>query len=105
TSLRSTLFVLASMRKDKELRTGDPTKLRIHKCPDCGAGPVEVEDVPEQQHCPHCGSEVYPADCLRLWEEVSDYQSNLAVFRRFMLIVEHLLMAHYIRFAYELEGA
>ncbi len=109
TSLRSTLFVLASRRQGRyagqPMGTGDPTKLRIHKCPDCGQGPVEVADIPEQQYCPHCGSEVYPTDCLRLWEEVSDYQSNEAVFRRFMLIVEHLLVAHYIRFAYELEGS
>lgn len=109
TSLRSTLFKLASMRQGQyagqPIGTGDPSKLRIHKCPDCGQGPIEVRDIPNQQHCSRCGSEVYPADCLRLWEEVSDYQSNLPVFRRFMLIVEHLLMAHYIRFAYELEGA
>ena len=104
TSLRATLFMLASMREG-ELGTGDRTKLRIHKCPTCGEGPVEVEDIPDQQHCTYCGAEVYPADCLRLWEEVSDYQSNLAVFRRFMLIVEHLLMVHYIRFAHELEDS
>lgn len=105
TSLRATLFMLASIRRDDKLRTDDRSKLRIHKCPTCGEGPVEVVDIPDQQHCTQCGAEVYPADCLRLWEEVSDYQSNLVVFRRFMLIVEHLLMVHYLRFAYELEGS
>ncbi|MFH1129741.1 MAG: DNA double-strand break repair nuclease NurA, partial [Pseudomonadota bacterium] len=37
TSLRSTLFHLASLRPGK-LGTGDPHKLRIHKCPTCGGG-------------------------------------------------------------------
>jgi len=97
TSLRTTLFHLASRRPD-EMGTNDPTRLRLSKCPACGRGPIEVCDVPEPQHCPNCGEEVYPSDCLRLWEEVSDFQSNTMVMNRFMLLVEHLMPIHYIRF-------
>ena len=100
TSLRSTLFYLAS-RRPGELGTGDPGKLKIFKCPQCGEGPIEVEDVPEQQHCAFCGSEVYPTDCLRLWEEVQEYQSNQAAMSRVMMILEHLIPFHYIRFLFE----
>ncbi|MDX9863283.1 MAG: DNA double-strand break repair nuclease NurA [Anaerolineaceae bacterium] len=97
TSLRSTLFMLASLRPG-QMGTSDDEKLKIHKCPNCEQGPVTVEDVPGQQFCPHCGKEVYPTDCLRLWEEVNDFQSNQVVISRMMMILEHIIPAHYIRF-------
>ena len=79
-----------------ELSTNDPNVLRIHRCPTCGEGPVDIFDQPEQQ-CPHCVQPVYPTDCLRLWEEVSEFQSNYMAMSRFMGVVEHLLPIHYIR--------
>lgn len=113
TSLRTTLFHLAS-RRDK-LGTGTPTKLKIHKCPnpDCDSRksdsseksqkevPIEVEDVPSSQYCPYCGEEVYPSDCLRLWEQISEHQSNQRVLNLFMNVVEHLMPIHYIRYLAE----
>ena len=59
TSLRSTLFALASLRPG-EMGTGDEEKLKIHKCPNCEEGPITVEDIPDQQYCPYCQKEVYP---------------------------------------------
>lgn len=100
TSLRSTLFHLAS-RRPGALGTGDPRKLKIYKCPECNRGPIEVEDVPEQQHCRLCGAEVYPTDCLRLWEEMQEYQSNQTSISRLMLILEHLIPFHYIRYLFK----
>ncbi|MBU1682804.1 DNA double-strand break repair nuclease NurA [Patescibacteria group bacterium] len=97
TSLRSTLFALGSLRPG-EMGTGDDEKLKIHKCPNCGEGPITVEDVPDQQFCPHCQKEIYPTDCLRLWEEVNDFQSNQIVISRMMMILEHIIPAHYIRY-------
>lgn len=101
TSLRTTLFRLASSRPD--LGTGDPTKLKIHRCPNeaCGRGPIEVEDVPDPQFCPFCKSEVYPSDCLRVWEEVQEYQPNVQAISRLMLLVEHMLPIHYMRHIHE----
>ena len=96
-SLRSTLFHLAH-RRPGELKSADPFHLKIYRCPTCGKGPVEVEDIEDPQFCPHCHAEVYPTDCLRLWEEVSDYQSNYTALSRLMMVLEHLLPIHYIRF-------
>ncbi len=96
-SLRTTLFHLAS-RRPGGMGTDDPRKLKIHTCPTCELGPLTLDDIPDQQVCPNCGAEVYPSDCLRIWEEVNDFQSNLAAINRFMLILEHLLPFHYIRY-------
>ncbi|MGD2158343.1 MAG: DNA double-strand break repair nuclease NurA, partial [Anaerolineales bacterium] len=100
TSLRSTLFELAS-RRPGDMHTGDRFRLKIYKCPDCGKGPIEVEDIEEQQYCSFCGAEVYPTDCLRLWEEINDYQSNQVAISRLMMILEHLIPIHYMRFFYQ----
>jgi hypothetical protein len=78
--------------------TGDASKLKVHKCPSCNQGPLTLGDIPEQQVCSFCGAEVYPTDCLRLWEEVSDYQSNQAPISRLMMVLEHLIPIHYMRF-------
>lgn len=95
TSLRATLFRLAALRPNSD---GDPARLRLHKCPSCGVGPVEVADRIGPQSCPHCGAEVFPADCLRVWEEVKDYQANGESIARFMMAVEHMMPAHYVRY-------
>ncbi len=99
TSLRSTLFHLAAERLGI-LGTGDPQKLKLHKCPECEKGPIELLDIPDQQKCPHCSNDVYPSDCLRVWEEVTDFQSNYEAMSRFMLQVEHMLPIHYARFLF-----
>lgn len=96
TSLRTTLFHLASLRTGP-LATTAPDRLKIHQCPICKVGPVELEDIPTQQHCPNCNADVYPSDVLRLWEVVADFQSNVEPMTRFMLQVEHMLPVHYIR--------
>ncbi len=96
TSLRSTLFALASLRP-KEMGTESEDQLKIHQCPDCGEGPITLIDQPDQQFCPHCHAKLYPSDCLRLWEEVSDFQSNQTALTRLMMVLEHLIPAHYIR--------
>jgi hypothetical protein len=100
TSLRSTLFHLASMRPGK-LRTESPYTLKIYKCPECSNGPIEVQDIPDQQHCEFCGAEVYPTDCLRIWEEVSDYQSNQIAISRLMMVLEHLVPFHYMLYFFK----
>jgi hypothetical protein len=100
-SLRTTLFHLASDRPG-DMGTGDPKKLRLHRCPndDCEYGPIEIVDSDVQQFCPSCNGPVYAADCLRVWEEVSDFQSNVQAISRFMMQLEHLLPIHYTRFLF-----
>ncbi len=97
TSLRTTLFHLAS-RRPKEIGTGNDSVLKLHKCPECEKGPIEVRDIPDPQFCPHCHGEIYPSDCLRIWEEVSEYQSNVVALSRSMLAIEHMMPVHYIRY-------
>lgn len=94
TSLRTTLFKLASYR-NSEHSSGDV--IIIHKCPTCGEENVHVYDIPEQQYCPHCNKKVYPTDCLRIWEAIGDNVSNQVALTRFMNSIEHLFVVHYIR--------
>lgn len=101
TSLRTTLFHLAARRPLDRLGTNDPTRLRLHKCPSCDEGPIDVFDVPNRQTCPNCDAPIYPSDCLRVWEAVSNHQSNGEALSRVMSYVEHLLPIHYIRYLAE----
>lgn len=97
TSLRSTLFELAS-RRSGGLGTNKPDVLVLHRCPCCNEPAVEVRDSPNPQRCPRCHSAVYPTDCLRVWEDVTDFQSNAEAMSRLMIATEHLLPIHYIRY-------
>lgn len=97
--LQSTLFYLASLR-DGELATPDRSRLLLHRCPNegCSATRVEVRDEPTPQTCTACGGPVYAADCLRIWEAVSDFQSNAEALGRIMGALEHLLLVHSVRY-------
>ncbi|MFW6025753.1 MAG: hypothetical protein ACOCRX_05360 [Candidatus Woesearchaeota archaeon] len=101
TSLRTTLFHLASMRSG-ELGTNNKNLLKIHKCPNCENEELEVKNISKKQFCKACGSQIYPSDCLRIWEEVSNNQSNRGALSRFMLVLEHLIPVHYLRIVSEL---
>ena len=96
TSIQTTLFHLAS-RRSGELGTGDPNHLKLHKCPSCKEEEIDVYRGGEQR-CPHCEKRVYPSDCLRLWEEVNENQSNRGALMRFMRVMEHLMIIHCVRF-------
>lgn len=97
TSLRTTLFKLASYRNEGVKK--DPEKLILHKCPNlgCNAEKLLVFDVEEQQLCPSCNKPIYPSDCLRIWEEIEDFAPNQRALTRFTNVVEHLFAIHYIR--------
>lgn len=94
TSIRTTLFHLASYRNE-DVNIKD--RLIIHKCPTCKAEKLEVKDIAEAQYCKNCNSRIYPSDCLRIWEEVSDDISNCSALNRFMNVIEHIFVIHYIR--------
>ena len=97
-SLRATLFVLAS-RRSGDLGTDDTNTLLLARCPNgtCGAQKVLVTASLEAQRCPACDGPVYATDCLRIWEDVTDYQPNLEALGRLGNAVEQLLLVHYIR--------
>lgn len=101
-SLRTTLFHLAALRPG-EMGSTDSSMSKLHKCPVCEReGPIVIKDIDGPQYChEENGCEVFPSDCLRLWEEVSDYQSNMQAISRFMNVVEHMIPIHYIRYLAE----
>ena len=72
-------------------------KMILFKCPTCNAEKIEVMDVEGTQRCPHCNNKIYPSDCLRIWEEVSDSVSNQSALNRFMNVIEHIFPIHYMR--------
>lgn len=94
-SLRDTLFGLAAERPGP-LATGDDRFLRLHKCPDCSQGPVVVARHLDDSLCSHCGARLYASDCLRVYEEVRETQSNEKAFTRLMLVLEHLFLIHHL---------
>lgn len=98
TSLRTTLFKLASYRTGSNC-TESENELILHRCPNpkCAAINISVWNIEEEQYCPECGEAVYPSDCLRIWEEVEDNGSNQSALTRFTNVIEHLLVMHYIR--------
>ena len=96
TSLRSTLFKLAAYRTGAFAPSEEGT-LVLHACPTCKGEKITVKDISEEQLCPHCGETIYPSDCLRIWEEVTDSVSNQMALTRFMNVVEHIFTIHYIR--------
>ena len=98
TSLRSTLFKIASYRTGiNQVESTD--ELILHACPnlDCKKEYLSVWDIEEAQQCPSCGKSIYPSDCLRIWEEVEDTFSNQSALTRFTNVIEHLFAIHYIR--------
>ncbi len=97
-SLLKMLILLASQREGP-LRTGNPNQVKLHKCPACGFDDsplVVVYGV--DNRCSSCSAPVYPADCLRLWEAVSEYGGNIEPLTRAMNYVEHLSLAQHIRY-------
>lgn len=96
TSIRSTLFYIASFRTGS-LRSDNRNKIILHKCPSCEKERIEVWDIPEVQKCPYCGGSIFPSDCLRIWEEVADSASNQLALTRFTNAITHILIVHYLR--------
>ena len=98
TSLRTTLFKLASYRNENR-KKNSADGIILHRCPNsgCNAENLLVLDIKEEQLCPSCHKPIYPSDCLRIWEEIEDYAPNQRALTRFTNVIEHLFAIHYIR--------
>ena len=97
-SLLKILMLLASEREGP-LRTGNPNQVKLHKCPACGFDDSPILVVyGADNRCPDCLAPVYPADCLRLWEAVSEYGGNVEPLTRAMNYVEHLSLVQHIQY-------
>lgn len=73
--------------------------IKIDKCPSCNT--KEVFLFTKTQHlreCSECKETVYITDSLRIHEQISDFGDNRSAITRFMNVVEHLIIASFIRF-------
>ena len=104
TSLRSTLFQVVSHMEGYD--PSDPTWIVLHQCPNarCGRRDVELRDIDTVQTCPGCAEPVYPTDFLRLYEGVTDEGPTGEALTRLMLVTEHLLPVHHIRYLVDLNA-
>lgn len=74
--------------------------LAVKRCPNCDHEPSGEFQFTEQEpvkNCPECGTPLYATDSLRLYEDISDFGTNVSPMTRFMNAVEHLMMANFIR--------
>ncbi|MEZ2692473.1 hypothetical protein ACBQ04_06930 [Psychrobacter faecalis] len=73
--------------------------IKIDKCPSCGAQETFLFTKTQHLHeCIECQEIVYITDSLRIHEQISDFGDNRSAITRFMNVVEHLIIASFIRF-------
>lgn len=71
----------------------------VSRCPDadCSASNLDVLFDGTSQ-CPSCRTKVFPTDCLRIHEEVSEEHANATSLGRLMMVLEHITMVGYLFF-------
>lgn len=106
-TLLSTLYLLASYRPDHQATSGTETReeskanlIKLAKCPvcedDCG-GNIVIRESDKAPSCPSCSERLYPSDCLRIHESFNEFGHNEEMLSRSMMVLEHLMVAHYHR--------
>jgi hypothetical protein len=76
----------------------DDNNVELKKCPSC----ISEENFhfkinEEVMTCRSCGEYVFITDILRIHEQISDHGDNVSAMTRFMNVVEHLIIASFIR--------
>ena len=76
----------------------DENKVEIDICPSCGVeSNFQFTKTHHIRKCPYCSEDVYITDSLRIHEQISDLGDNRSAITRFMNVVEHLIIASFIR--------
>lgn len=76
----------------------DENKVEIDICPSCGVeSNFQFTKTHHIRKCPYCSEDVYITDSLRIYEQISDLGDNRSAITRFMNVVEHLIIASFIR--------
>ncbi|EOV0101553.1 TPA: hypothetical protein RQJ47_000313 [Vibrio vulnificus] len=76
----------------------DGGEVKLKTCPSCGQQGDFIFKVKEEvQCCQSCGQDVYVTDVMRIHEQISDLGDNGSAITRFMNVVEHLIIASFIR--------
>ncbi|WP_367143350.1 hypothetical protein [Pantoea stewartii] len=76
----------------------DGGEIKLKSCPSCNEElnfifKKNLEVLP----CSNCGEKVYITDVMRIHEQISDLGDNGSAITRFMNVVEHLIVASFIR--------
>lgn len=79
--------------QDERIEAG---KLSLKKCPECGLEPDPIY-LDQPSDCSQCGGRLYPTDCLRIHEDISNHQTNEHALTLLMQVVEQLALAVFIR--------
>lgn len=76
----------------------DEGEISLKSCPSCGSEEhFNFKPKEEVQVCSSCGQHAYVTDVLRIHEQISDLGDNGSAITRFMNVVEHLIIASFIR--------
>lgn len=76
----------------------DDNQIVLKTCPSCGGNENFVFKKNEEVgKCSICGQSVYVTDVMRIHEQISDLGDNGSAITRFMNVVEHLIIASFIR--------
>lgn len=76
----------------------DDNEVELDKCPACKTSQKFVFKPNEEvQTCNSCSEDVFVTDTLRIHEQISDHGENGSAMTRFMNVVEHLIIASFIR--------
>lgn len=80
-------------------------KIILEHCPNCRVNQTFVFETLSTLQCIECNEEVYLTDSLRLHEQMSEFGDNTSAVTRFMNVVEHLIIASFVRmlFDYQLQ--
>ena len=76
----------------------DDGEVFLKNCPSCGSEEhFKFKPKEDVQGCSSCGQYVYVTDVMRIHEQISDLGDNGSAITRFMNVVEHLIIASFIR--------
>ncbi|MCI3878796.1 hypothetical protein [Acinetobacter higginsii] len=76
----------------------DENKVEIDICPSCGVeSNFQFTKTHHIRKCSYCSEDVYVTDSLRIHEQISDLGDNRSAITRFMNVIEHLIIASFIR--------
>lgn len=76
----------------------DDFNVELKKCPSCDEKNNFIFKLNEEvMKCESCGEDVFITDILRIHEQISEHGENTSAMTRFMNVVEHLIIASFIR--------
>ncbi|EIN5961805.1 DNA double-strand break repair nuclease NurA [Vibrio cholerae] len=76
----------------------DDKEVELETCPSCKESQSFIFKPNEEvQVCSYCGEDIFVTDTLRIHEQISDHGENGSAMTRFMNVVEHLIIASFIR--------